>query len=135
VRSTGSESPPAAATLSASAGVTKLRRPSECRLERLVEGLITAVDVENVVLRAWVVKHAGEESGEVVPRDLTAERRGGDAYLTSPAVVCQSTRSYDRLVTVTSCHGSIGLAFSAQINGEDVVAVRGFSTPMPLSIT
>src|SRR5205807_5491029 len=69
-------------------------------------------------------KHASEESGEVVPRDLTAERRGGDAHLTSPGVVCQSTWSYDRPVTVTSCHGSIGLGFSAQIDGEDVVAVR-----------
>lgn len=40
VRSTGPESPRAAATLSARVG--RLGRPGECRLERLVDGVMTA---------------------------------------------------------------------------------------------
>jgi hypothetical protein len=93
----GPESPPAA-TLSPSAGATKT--PRRCRLERLVDGLSTAVDVENVMFCARVVKHASEESGEVVPRDLTAKRRSGDAHVTSPGrrlvdpVLRSSSRAY-----------------------------------------
>lgn len=70
------------------------------------------------------MKHAREDSSEVVPRDLTVERRGGDAHLTSRAVVCQATRSDDRPVAVTGHHGGIGVGFSAQINAEDVITPR-----------
>lgn len=66
----------------------RLQRPCECNLERLVDRLRTAIHIENVMSRAWVVKHASEKPGEVVPRNVAAERHRLDAHSTSPGIVC-----------------------------------------------
>src|SRR5947209_9856797 len=94
-------------------------------LERLLDRLLSAVDIQRPVAGARVVEHGVEHLGYVVTCDIAAERVGIDANPPGARLVGEAAGSDDRPSALARLHGGVGCRLRAEVHAENVVVVLG----------